>query len=273
VAFYELEEDMKILISGEAKTGTTALYCAIRDKMSIVSHFEPEIKYIKDVLADENSITKSLVGTAEANDLYSAGHFSEFDKRVFLVRDPRDTIISLLLYIGSFHRVFIEPDKIRSAVKLLQQKESDNSISFLKIWTHIFRDRQKLSFFLSRNLMIEATSKYDHYLLKYESFVDGDVQGLCDYLEIDSLNSNVDVGEFSRVTRTKSYGDWKNWFTEEDIEFFRPLFEPYLNHFNYKDDWQVNEKPFIDSKFCSQYFIDRVDERRNNSEMPDWREL
>ena len=31
-----------------------------------------------------------------------------------------------------------------------------------------------------------------------------------------------------KVVRKKAYGDWRHWFTKEDVEFFKPAHTPYM---------------------------------------------
>jgi hypothetical protein len=54
--------------------------------------------------------------------------------------------------------------------------------------------------------------------------------------------------------RTKSYGDWRNWFLEEDIRIFQPIYEPYMALMGYDStDWALNPKPVIDPALASEY--------------------
>ena len=50
---------------------------------------------------------------------------------------------------------------------------------------------------------------------------------------------------FSDVPRTKKSGDWKNWFLQEDIDFFRPLFAEYMKRYGYPEDWAISDEPLI----------------------------
>jgi hypothetical protein len=280
---------MKILIAGEGKTGTTAIACAISKAYpNFPFVFEPTIDEANQVIGRNiNLIVKSLIALEsrgdKSRDLYRTGYFDKFDKRIFIVRDPRDKIISLLLYSGGFHKTYKHPKRIRKSIELLQKKESDNSVSLLELWEGIFGfDKERLAF-LGSDLMTEPMSNYDHYLLKYESFIDGNVSGLCDYLEVNELDYSIDIckylesksysREFTRVIRTKRYDNWKNWFTADDVEFFKPILEPYLIQFGYDNNWELNEKSVIESKYCSEYFINRVDERRRNDGLGDWRNI
>jgi len=54
--------------------------------------------------------------------------------------------------------------------------------------------------------------------------------------------------------RTKSYGDWRNWFTEEDVRIFEPLFAPYMELVGYEaTDWALAPEPVVDPATASRY--------------------
>lgn len=56
-----------------------------------------------------------------------------------------------------------------------------------------------------------------------------------------------------RVVRIKKSGDWKNWFLEEDVSFFKPLFSGFMREFSYDDDWALPRKKIILPKHASGY--------------------
>jgi hypothetical protein len=71
---------------------------------------------------------------------------------------------------------------------------------------------------------------------------------------------------FQRVVRTKGYGDWRNWFTEEDVDKYRKMISPWLEKYGYDaNDWQLNPAPVIDASHCSEYFMRLVREQRENT--------
>lgn len=61
---------------------------------------------------------------------------------------------------------------------------------------------------------------------------------------------------FTRTARSMTYGNWKNWFTQDDVIFFRPLLENSLQKLGYMvDDWSINSPQTIDPQTSSQYMI------------------
>jgi hypothetical protein len=63
-----------------------------------------------------------------------------------------------------------------------------------------------------------------------------------------------------RVIRSKSYGNWKDWFTPSDVDFFRPLVIEYMQMFGYHDTWELNSNPYIDPSINSQYVMKLIEE-------------
>lgn len=94
-----------------------------------------------------------------------------------------------------------------------------------------------------------------------EDFVDEKLAVVEDYLQL-KLSGSSDVGaDFNRVVRTKSYGDWLNWFLPEEIGRFRNLFLRYMNMFGYADEWKLSIAPYIPSENASGYVKKIVMER------------
>ena len=102
----------------------------------------------------------------------------------------------------------------------------------------------------------------DFFVLRYEDVVDGKLQDLESYLGL-KLEGKVEVASrFKVIERTKSKGGWRNWFTQEDVEYFKPRFKKYMTRFGYWDDWRLNEKQVVLPEFASSYFLRLMNDRR-----------
>jgi hypothetical protein len=56
------------------------------------------------------------------------------------------------------------------------------------------------------------------------------------------------------VIRKKAIGDWRHWFTEEDVEVFKPAYLPYMELIGYDcNDWAISSKPVIEPEYSSIY--------------------
>ena len=56
------------------------------------------------------------------------------------------------------------------------------------------------------------------------------------------------------MVRKKAVGDWRHWFTEEDVDLFKPAYLPYMELIGYDcDDWALSEHPVIEPEYSSMY--------------------
>jgi hypothetical protein len=92
------------------------------------------------------------------------------------------------------------------------------------------------------------------FVFKYEDLVDQRFSALSSYLGR-KITPAADLPREDRVkARTKSYGDWRNWFTEADVETFAPLYTPYMKATGYDpNDWALSAEPTIDPRAASEY--------------------
>ena len=70
--------------------------------------------------------------------------------------------------------------------------------------------------------------------------------------------------EHRRVARTRGYGNWRRWFTEEDVEFFRPVISEFLDIMGYDpSDWELTPVDRLPAEEGSGYMERlRENERR-----------
>lgn len=258
--------NLKIVILGEAKSGTTGLFYKFKNSMPKTTRcvFEPKgYEYLPKFGDDARSVLiKALFGDPNR---YRYHTFDKFDKKVFIVRDPRDRIVSEMLFWVCESSFWRDEAKLREFMDLLIKKENnpgsvslvelirlgrllDNPTFKLESWKlRIVRRLELMREFLANNP--------GYFVLKYEVFVSGQLAELENYLGF-SLKGKSDVTGFEDiVTRTKSYGDWKNWFTEKDIDFFRPYLESPLKQYGFSSDWSVNRNQVIQKDHGSGYVI------------------
>ena len=99
-------------------------------------------------------------------------------------------------------------------------------------------------------------------MIKYEDFVDGQIQDLEEYLGI-PLRGEASVDKtHDHVPRTLAYNNWKGWFLKEDNAFFKPLFDKYIKRYGYATDWLLNDKQAISPEHCSKYVERTVNKKR-----------
>jgi hypothetical protein len=58
----------------------------------------------------------------------------------------------------------------------------------------------------------------------------------------------------SKVVRKKAYGDWRHWYTQEDVDLFKPAYLPYMELVGYDcNDWTHSPNPIVEPKHSSMY--------------------
>ncbi len=266
---------MKILIFGAGKSGTTALMYGIKQQLpNYHVIFEPAI--LGDIdYSQENLIVKSLKAP---NWEKEKEYFANFDRKILLIRNPYDRLISYLLY-KTYDGGGLSNDNLASKyIELLKRKtESPQSVPVLEIIDLFKRltGNNVIKIFQEQYNQILALSKEGKYgfkILRYEDFVDGFVEELEDHLGIKlEDNSNIEVDKkHQRVTRTKKYGDWKNWFTEKDVDEFSNIFKEFNEEFNYNDKNIELDSAVIDPEHSYLYVIRIINEYRRLNYLPEY---
>lgn len=286
---------MKIVIFGLAKSGTTALFYIL--KRALPSHtvcmFEPPSfhagavrrKPIRSFLKgspEPNVLAKVL--PFRPNDPADADSFCHFEKQILIVRDPRDRIISRLLY-GIYDSNFFDDDrKVTTFLEMLRQKESDSSsvsvkdllVAFATLNSESFSFDDWASSYRQNSIDKPLHFHEEHagiFLYKYEDMIDQRLDHLAQYLQL-TLNGNVSVApELNRVTRTKNYGGWRDWFTTGDVEFLRPVLQSFLDRYYPEAGWELNASPSIDAAHGSLYIQRIVNDRRATMKLPIFRTI
>jgi glycosyltransferase involved in cell wall biosynthesis len=259
---------VKILIAGLPKSGTTALFYRIKNSLhpSARSLFEPE-HY--EALPDDAKRTVLAKVLLEREGTLKNG-FSAFDLKVLMVRDPRDLIVSDLLYSATSASFRGNPEKLEAFIRLLRRKEAyPRQVSVLDI----LELRARLSGQISpRRTRIysrkfaaalefgERSGSYQRF--RYEDMVDGRFAELERLLGVKLDHRPPEEAQLRRVARTRSYGDWKNWFLQEDVDYFRPILSEYMSRYGYPDDWEPSRDPLIRPEHGSK-FVEKLVRGRN----------
>lgn len=250
----------RIAIVGVGKSGTTALYFRIKNSLhkEYRAIFEPLTENdIKKYLNEEVTIlTKILMDNGEG--LINIVK-ERFNKKILIVRDPRDILVSALLYTNASLFIWNKSShEIENCIDLLKRKENDpNSYSVLELFKYLGEwDNNSLIKSIEEQKAISLDLNRDNsfFVFKYEDMINNHLDSLSNYLGINITESTKIDDNFKRVIRTKSSGSWKNWFLKSDIDFFRPLFHDYIRKFGFDLNWELNEKQEILPQHSSEYF-------------------
>jgi hypothetical protein len=253
-----------VVIAGCSRSGTTALFYTVKHAMprDTLCLFEP-LRFDATGAITANVLVKILVRHDRAVDFAS---FDGFGKKVLIIRDPRDNIVSRLLY--EVYNACCDDATVDAFVQLLRRKEAEpHSVSLLQIIDLADRitgrDLRARSVATADLVLDFQRSHADYFVYRYEDFVRADTASLEQYLELALASGPLVVpADLSRVARTRTSGDWRNWLTPADVEFFRPRFASFMRHNDYADDWTLAERPSIPPEHASHYVLRIAAERR-----------
>ena len=258
---------MQIFILGTGKTGTTALVYKVAGGLPNCEAFsggEPG-KYLGDY---ENAVYKHTYEERKGKnfELYQA-HLQnvQYDRKIWMARDPRDAAVSRMLY--RWHRGYIGQRKqFRTHCELVLKKEQNpGSISFHEICRYSGHNGWPRS---TEEVLEEEQVRYekmmafvkslgsDWFLFKYEDMVAKRFAALNEYLGFE-IEAGAEVPKSTgkaKVVRKKATGDWRQWFTAEDVELLKPAYLPYMELIGYDgNDWALSPNPVIEPEYSSIY--------------------
>ena len=258
---------MKVLILGLGKSGTTAMVYKVAGGLPNCHAFsggQPG-KHIGNY---ENAVYKHTYEERKGKsfDLYKEHLQKEsYDRKIWMARDPRDAAISRMLY--RWHKGHKGQKKQYEVhLELVLKKEKDPaSISFAELCRYSGHNDRTRSI---ENVVTEEQVRYDRmhafvkglgdnwFLFKYEDMISGNFESLNEYLSFAVKADGevpVSTGK-AKVVRKKASGDWRQWYTEQDIELFKPAYRDYMELIGYDlNDWALNENPVIEPEYSSIY--------------------
>ncbi|MEJ2165379.1 MAG: hypothetical protein P8X90_07615 [Desulfobacterales bacterium] len=258
---------MKVLILGTGKTGTTVMVYKAAGGLPNCYAFSGGRpgKYVGDY---ENAIYKH---TYEERKGKSFEVFQEhldkehYDRKIWMARDPRDAAVSRMLY--RWHKGYVGHKKqYETHLDLVLKKEKGpHSIPFFEICRYTGYGNWPRT---SDQVVEEESYRYqqmtkfvkslgsDWFLFTFEDMVANKFDALNNYLGFEVQADATVPGSSgkAKVIRKKTTGDWRHWFTEEDVELFKPAYRPYMELIGYDcSDWALDPKPVIEPEFSSVY--------------------
>lgn len=271
----------KIVIFGQYKTGTTGLFTKVRNSLPADTRtlFEP-LWYVPEDSDDRRWVLAKTIlkepGHSEPVDYES---FLGFDRRLCISRDPRDWLVSATLFNCQLKESIFGDEKAMAWIMdyLHRKEESPHCLPLKGLLEYILSAPPALSLeaFGKRSqqrhaFCIEFQNSLRENVLpvRYEDFVDGHHRPIEEYLEIPLPGQARVDAVYEHVPRTCSYGNWRDWLTEEDVEFFTPFFDGYIRHHGYDLDWSLNDPPQIQPAHCSQYVSRVVQMKRALTALP-----
>ena len=252
---------MKIVIAGAARSGTTALYYALKQSLprNYAHKFEPRRYAPKP--GESGVLAKIIINSVDRIE-----DFDCFDKRIYLIRDPRDVVVSLVLYRIYNAREPVDGGALDHYLRGIEQKQRDPAaISLVEL-------QSRLAPLLPIKIPAQSSREAratdfgarhpDYFVYRYEDLIAVQFGELERYLGFAiTFNGHVD-GKHQRVARVKEAGGWRDWFTEADVEYYRPLFQDFLTKYGYELDWTLNPNPRIRPAHSTLYVARMLEEGR-----------
>jgi hypothetical protein len=258
---------MKILILGTGKTGTTVMVYKVSGGLPNCHAFSGGRpgKYVGDY---ENAVYKHTYEERKGKsfEVFKEHlHKEHYDRKIWMARDPRDAAVSRMLY--RWHKgIKGHKAQYHAHLDLVLKKEANpHSVPFYEICRYTGHNGWPRSV---DRVVEEEQHRYqqmvkfvkelgsDWFLFRFEDMVAGQFGALNDYLgfEVQADATVPSASGKAKVIRKKSTGDWRHWFTAEDVDFFKPAFTPYMELIGYdNDDWAPSRNPVIEPEYSSVY--------------------
>jgi hypothetical protein len=255
------------MILGLGKSGTTAMVYKVAGGLPNCQAFSGG-KPGKYVGSYKNAVYKHTYEERKGKsfELYREHLNKEhYDRKIWMARDPRDAAVSRMLY--RWHRGYFGKRKQYEAhLNLVLKKEQDpRSVPFYEICRYTGHEgwrRDKEEVFEEEKIRYQRMREFvetlgdDWFMYRYEDMVDKKFDALNVYLGFDA-NADAEVPSGTgkeKVVRKKAYGDWRHWYTEDDVALYKPAYIPYMEVVGYDcDDWNLSPEPVIEPEFSSEY--------------------
>ena len=258
---------MKILILGHGKSGTTVFLYKVAGGLPDCQAFaggDPG-KHLGDY---KNAVYKHTYNKRKGRtfDLFKE-HASEvnYDRKIWVARDPRDMAVSEMLY--RWHKGPRKHKKqYRMHLKLVQKKEQNpGAIPFHELCRYTgYGDGPMTTEEVLEHERAQCQRMHDFvkslgsewFTFRYEDMIDKNFGALNEYLGF-NIKDDAEIPTMTRkskVARKKAYGDWRTWFTDEDVELYKPVYLPYMELLGYDcDDWALSPDAVIEPEFSSMF--------------------
>lgn len=244
---------MRTVIYAQARTGSTALFLRLQAALEtqIPCFFEPEPDHVP---ATGDVLVKSLVMSVPEDLHCSPLDATSFDRRLVLVRDPRDRLISVLLFLLQWSSAAYPPlwqqapHLFAALLRLLRRKEqAPASVAVAQLFEAILWAR----FGLNRWQAQDQWRRLQNGFLAWHAAVAP--QETIRYELLMTYPKVALPRAYASLRRQGRSGEWRQWFTPRDVAYFRPLLLSYLLRYHYADDWTLPAEQTIDPSSSSRY--------------------
>ena len=258
---------MNVLIYGLPKSGTTFAFASVCEALpNNARNFERPTFVTQDDL--NRGLTAKMVYDKAGNLDYMNGIASRCDKIIQIIRDPRDRLVSSILYAP--YNLVTGPNKqsILGLPGLIRKKEEDpDSVSCAELVAALGGKDYYIPT-MGKELDLIAGDEWGAkrgkpvLTVSYEGLMDGIAfDSISDFLGVKVKPTVKTSGALSRVSRSKRTGDWKNWLTINDVRDFNPIACTNIAHFRYLPNWMLPARQVIEPQFGSEFAQAQIDRR------------
>jgi hypothetical protein len=231
---------MRVLVLSQGKSGSTALETGLRSALNIgFQHALFEPRDLRTIKIPPLAIVKKLIDNWLDEEKELVGLF---DRRIFLVRDPRDNLISRFLYMPFGRPEFNDDRNVDRFIDLLRAKISQPNRLDICNLIDAFDEISGLSLIsivgrlMEKTIHVYETLGDKFFLFRYEQLVSGDDRELAEYVGTHLPNQIEVMPQLRRVERSRKSGDWKHWMTEHDKAFFDEFYGRFYKIFGYEPE-------------------------------------
>ncbi len=248
-----------VLVLGRGKTGTTFIAKSIEAACPVPPVrfvMEPRSRRVIDAASDASAtatvVMKTLFGhwrkKAGRLEALVEGRFGPaFHARIAIVRDPRDELISRLMFRphGFLWRDKAGPREVEAWARVLEAREADPTMTFLEVcrrFREVFGiDTLKTLRQLGRRGVDYADFLAAHQsrlvVLRYEDAVADDFSSVEPALGWPVATTSA-LGGFGQTRRSRAANNWMKWFQPSDLDLVRDELGGVCRRLGY-DDWTI----------------------------------
>jgi len=269
------KKGLKVCILAMAKSGSTALFQAIRTRMSgeVVERFEPKtLDDVRGYKREQQVLTKVMPLSRDDAGNWEEG-FRHFDHRLVLVRDPRDLILSGMFFKpqGEKSTLWHDDDQLDGLIRRLKMKidapEAHNM--FGEVMDDFSANRSAK---IATNYQkLQEQIRDGGRLIMYDDLVTGNLDSLWQDLRLPREPLKSD-NRWNHVPRTKASGNWRRWIRAADVATLRPHVDPVLQMFEGLDqNWDLAKSPLLTPAESIDYIVKTVNMTRRRLNFPEYR--
>jgi hypothetical protein len=196
----------------------------------------------------------------------------QFDKRIFIYRDPRDNVVSRLLFMLPQLINAFDQQALGTILELLRRKESDPySVSvteIIKTVASVAKRDDLLEDIRARAILparIMQRKSHGYFMMPYDDLVECRLGNLGDYLGVPIDGEFATTQKHAYVVRRKTSRDWCNWFLDDDVHYFAKDVADAFRVMGFDPAERPGAERHIPARVCSEYVLSlftRMQEKR-----------